>query len=56
MPKTTVEIHVRCNNIVFPRNRWEAKGTVQDLPGSLIKVGDGYVHIANLIECAFVFI
>jgi len=56
MSQTTVEIHVRYSNVVFPRMGWEAKDTVQILPGRLIKVDDVYVHIANLIECAFVFI
>jgi hypothetical protein len=56
MSQTSVEMQVRCDNIVFLRKRWEATGAVQVLRGRLIKVDDSYVHIANLIECAFVFI
>jgi len=49
MSQTTVETRVRYSNVVFPRIRWEAKHTVQVLPGRLIKFDDVYVHIINLI-------
>ena len=56
MSQTSVEIRVRCDNIVFPRKRWEATGTVQVLPGRLINVDDGYVHIVNIIECIYIYL
>jgi hypothetical protein len=56
LSQTAVEIHVRYSSVVFPSKRWETKGTVQVLHGRLIKFENGYMHIVNLIECAFVFI